>query len=139
MKRLLLAIGILVVTSPSLRAEPQKNTAPCPPVKAKNAQEATMMEGASDKNGCWSRDAGGNLVFLGSASPSKNYKPLVGGTKGRCPKLPATLPNISAPGSSAPGKPDPIVGKWRVTCCSYLGGTGFGNFTPHAADGTLTD
>ncbi len=49
----------------------------CPPVKAKNKQEALMMEAASHKQGCWVRNPKtGQLVLMSNLSPDKNYKPL---------------------------------------------------------------
>jgi hypothetical protein len=38
--------------------------AKCPPIQARNPQEALMMEAASQKAGCWTRGADGQLVFV---------------------------------------------------------------------------
>src|SRR5260370_35433713 len=87
-KQVIQLAAVFVFFSCGARAQTQKITSNCAPVAAKNQQEALMMEGASDKNGCWSRDRNGHLVFLSEAPPSKNYNPLVTGPKGRRPKLP---------------------------------------------------
>lgn len=50
----------------------------CPAVKAKNPQEALMMETGSNKQGCWVRDRkSGLLMFVTTVDPKTNYKPMV--------------------------------------------------------------
>ena len=46
----------------------------CVAVKARNVQEAVMMEAASHRKGCWTRTAKGQLVFISSELPTKGYK-----------------------------------------------------------------
>jgi len=48
----------------STSAQPAKAGRPCPPVQAKNAEEALMMESASNKIGCWVRLRSGLLGFV---------------------------------------------------------------------------
>jgi hypothetical protein len=85
---------LIVVSTLSAQTKPKA----CPQVQAKNAKEALMMEGASDKQGCWSRSAKtGQLVFTGT-SPTA-YKPLFndasgsGNTDATCTPL-ASLPTV---------------------------------------------
>jgi hypothetical protein len=68
------AIIPFLIVGPTLLAQTTSNA--CPPVKAKNAQEALTMEGASNKEGCWVRDPNtGQLVFVNMGGIK--YKPVL--------------------------------------------------------------
>lgn len=67
-----LAIALFLFLSEFSMAQTK---AKCPPVTAKNTQEALMIEGGGNKEGCWVRDRKtGKLEFV-STGPA-NYKPL---------------------------------------------------------------
>jgi len=88
-------------------AQSAKTAAQCPPVKAKTAQEAALMEHSSNKNGCWTRDKAGTLVFVSNTPPDRNYKSVLGSLHG--PSAPAELapPPIQLAGDA--------VGRWQIT------------------------
>jgi hypothetical protein len=65
----------------------------CQPVQARNAQEALMMEAASHREGCWTRDASGQLVFINhDETPKTTYKPPVSPAEPRRPQWPMPPP-----------------------------------------------
>jgi hypothetical protein len=49
----------------------------CTPVVPKNAVEVLMIEGASHKNVCWSRNPDGLLIATAGTAPNGNYKVIV--------------------------------------------------------------
>jgi hypothetical protein len=85
----------------------QSGPKPCAPMRPKNRQEVLKMEGTSDKNGCWVRDAKGNLNFVSNASPQSNYKPLIPTTQ-EDPGRPKVDPTAGVIGHGE------LAGQWRV-------------------------
>jgi hypothetical protein len=111
MKFLYAAVLFLAFTAAGW-AQAQKSSEACPPVKAKNSQEALKMEGASNKKGCWKREKNGNLVFVGTSGPTEDYKPLLAdtpeGTNHR-----RVDPTVGLVGSGD------LAGEWRVQVIEY--------------------
>jgi hypothetical protein len=101
----IVAIHLLLFVVP---AYSQSTSKPCPAVTAKNKQEALMMEATTDKKGCWVRNKGGNLVFVSSASPDSNYKPVLPN-----PQTNNGRPKLDDPTVGLVGKGD-LAGEWNV-------------------------
>ncbi|SRR5579859_4907140 len=114
LKRYLVFI-LMLASLVAIHPQAKKSSArKCPPVQAKNPEEAVMMESSSNKNGCWARDpASGQLVFLSDLAPDKNYVPMMEQPP------PGTKPVCSARRPGAPA--NDLSGTWLVTvrCVSH--------------------
>ena len=91
----------------------------CPPVTARNAQEALRIEQTDNKNGCWVRDASDQLVFVSDLAPNRNYKAILNVPKssGCNPVLRSRL----APGFQNPQSAGGLAGTWNVTAGVWPG------------------
>lgn len=97
----------------------QQNVKKCAPVTPKNPQEAVMMEQTTNKTGCWVRDPNtGQLVFISSLPPDKNYNPILNVPKtGGCKPVLGNPTTATLNGSTGMG----LAGTWKTTQGIYPG------------------